>query len=110
MGYGEYRALVIYGWCEDQDNKTIDYEWLEEADLEHYGIGTSKGYTYRFAYGIECDLDEETGTPELSKEEKSKVRKAHKKSGTESTLGFFSVLSGDIHEVYTPGKAKKAKK
>lgn len=52
MGYGEYESIVIYGWCEAKDNKIIDSCWLEDAELESYGIGTSKGYTLRFAYGI----------------------------------------------------------
>lgn len=60
-------------------------------------------------------MNSETGTSELSEEDKAKVQEAHKKSGTGSSLGFYSVLTGDIDysddtEVYNPEQKKKVKK
>lgn len=97
-----YQPYLIYGFQENEENKMIDEEWLEE----HYPGINSFASDEQMFYGFICNMNPETGIPILSDGTKRLVKKLynHKQSNPEKIpLGFYVVISGEYeldHERY----------
>lgn len=120
--YGCVTPCLIYGWHEDEKDTAIDPDWIDEE--EHFELFWEE--LIRFAgfnpmYGIECGIDESTGIPHVSDDEKRMLKKAfkrYKKSKAERNievkgkLGYFLAVQTDIGpqcELYTLPKPKAKK-
>jgi len=101
MGY------VIYGFQENESNRMIDSEWMEEY---YSGVSHFAADEY-LLYGFVCQLNRETGIPTLSEGTKQVVNKLYRHFLTSKNLttndvpiGYYVVVDGDYdltHESYT---------
>lgn len=118
--YGCIYPCVIYGWCENDTENVICEEWLKEhyenedwfKDIYVYATGTTRNHGATPVYGVECDLDSQTGkvTPPDWKAKKvvdelfERIFKG-KINANECKLGYYTAVAGDYDicwQTYAP--------
>lgn len=96
MGYDNFDAVVIYGWCPDFEVYLHDVKNLYE-----YSGAVTKGTACEFFYGIPVTLGED-GKPIISGDVKVKVQAEYRRvfpnastEEVESECSVFCVVEGD---------------
>lgn len=100
---------LVYGWCQNDRETKIVLEWLNENKINDYITDMVRNCAGYFLYGLPCKIDEATGMPSISEDDKKLVEEAHKKSGSTEKLGYYLGMSGDsyestCHTEYNPSK------
>lgn len=74
--YGCYDGIVVYGFNEINRESLLDENWLREnyPDLEFFCADIVRNHLGTAVYGVRCSISEETGIPEITEEEKEKVK------------------------------------
>ncbi len=105
--YGSFDAHLIYGWCENDRENSINDEWLDENNVTRYALDVVRYHIGESVYGVKCDVDKTTGIPTVDEEDKKIVQNAHAKSGSVEKIGFHLAMGGDYesqHITYTPAE------
>ncbi len=107
-----FDPLLIYGWREGNRDGKICEEWLEEHNMKEYALDVVRGYLGEAVYGLPCQINEDTGLPIISDEDRLQVQKAYQAFTENDTpseqapkLGFYIALTGDYmseHYLYRP--------
>jgi hypothetical protein len=117
MSHSIYYPKLVYGFTEKfytQEENNINNELASENGLSIYSesltISEQSGHisTHRIIYGIELDIDDQTGIPFISESIKHKVFEVYKKTierklsinnkfnMSNIKLGYHLAISGDI--------------
>jgi hypothetical protein len=106
--YGCANGYMVYGWCEYSDDDVIDDQWVYYNDIRLFCSYQVKNYAGGNAiYGLTCEIDVNTGFPNIDETEKQKVQKAYtnfvnfykENDGEEAEipiLGYYIAIDGDM--------------
>ncbi len=101
-------GVVVFGWCDDERDRMIEYDWLRENKIDLYVTDIVRAYAGAFVYGLRCSWNESTGQATIKGDKRKLVEAAATKAGIPLTsLKFHLSVFGDYetcHEAYTPGE------
>ncbi len=100
-------GVVVFGWCDDERDRMIEYDWLRENKIDLYVTDIVRAYAGAFVYGLRCSWNESTGQATIKGDKRKLVEAAATKAGIPLTsLKYHLAVFGDYetcHESYTPG-------
>ena len=112
-------GVIVYGWCEVNNNHIINNEWLAKNYIYKFSSDTIDNIPSDIIYGVSCSLNFENGNIIIDSGSKEHVDKAfniiltynEETNNSVPKLGYYVALNGDFnwnrHINYIPQTTEK---